>query len=94
MAEQLAPECSGWKLVKGEVAADDRECFRVFRQAFLVETLGREAAPGKVSLRRVDLAEPAFVSPGTRAEEQLVCGGKIAQGDSELDFQLGRWVVE
>jgi hypothetical protein len=70
--KQLAPVIRGRELVKREIAANDRKCFGVFGQAFVVEALLRETAAREIALLGINLPEPAFVFPGAGADENIL----------------------
>jgi hypothetical protein len=72
VAEQLAPEFRSGELVEGEIAADGGEYLAVFAQALgLEEPLG-EASAREVAFAAIDLPEPAFVLPGTAADQDVL----------------------
>src|SRR5271165_6254787 len=93
-SEKLAPVLLGRKLIKREIAADDRKSFGVFAQAFVVKTLLRKPAARHVAIARVDLPQPAFVFPGTGSDENVLRRERGQPRGEALAVELGGLVKE
>src|SRR5580698_2804864 len=70
--EQLAPVLLGRELIEGEIAANDRKCFGVFVQAFVLKTLLRKPAARQIAVAGINLTEPALIFPGTGSDENVL----------------------
>jgi hypothetical protein len=80
--KQLAPVIGRRKLVEREIATNDRKCFGVLGQAFVVEAFLRKTAARRIALARINLSEPAFIFPRAGADENIL-GRKGGESSAE-----------
>ena len=69
--EQFLPILRGRKLIEREISTNNRKCFGEFTQALGLKSFLGESAAREIPVPAVNLVEPAFVFPGTGADENV-----------------------
>ena len=81
-------------MIEREIAADDGKGFRVLAEAFGFEPFPREPPARQIAIARVDLAKPAFILPGTAADENVLRRQRLQTRGKPSPVEAARLVEE
>src|SRR5579863_1484193 len=73
LPEELRPECILGKLIERKVPADRREHGSILAQAAFFKQSFRKTPANLIAGPRINLPQPAFILPGTPADENRAC---------------------